>query len=505
VQAVINQVASSNGGVVYFPRGNYVVTGLKVPANVILMGAGAGATFLSVVGAVGSIGIEFTYRATSYNLGGLSSLTVYNTGALGASGVLTPANTDAFTKSQRWVFTDFAIRGVSGWAANLTIGDSASSAIQRFFIQGFYVAQNADAGQAAEVGILLKGARGVVNPDISAFKMRGVRTALQVSDFAEGFSLHDGEVVGSWEGVVCDSNPSKPGGYVHNVHFNVNRICIRLLRRRYITIGDNQYYRDGSFNEHGLGWSGVDATSCEGVKIGTVQTRIGVATPVFTSVHTGITVTDSPDVNIQGVSDGELAQLDKGIKITASATGLAGGVSLERLHGETLTNWIEFVGPVNDFSLGNVTERGAASLIPIVVTGTGLDKSSIKLPMTSTAILEVFKTPNRNAAVSKDVRARAHAPKIFESLVAGSGAYAVNYYFDTVSAVMGDTFLFKLVQIGGSNSTLNLYSGLSTASPALMSGGSLAAAGAGTNQYRLFTIVFTGTAWEIMAPVVTSA
>jgi len=497
VQAAVNAVSSSNGGFVYFPRGNYIITGLKVPGNVILIGSGAGATFLSYAGEPGAIGIEFTYRATSYNLGGFAMLTAYNIGSFGAAGVMTPANTDAFTRTQRWSFTDFASRGISGNAAHMLIGDAGSGMIQRFFIQGPYVAQNADAGQPVDEGILMKGARGVVNMDISAYKIRGVRTGIRASDFAEGFSIHDGEIVGSWEGIVCDSNPSKPGGFIDNNHLNCSYRGIRLERRRHITIGTNQYYRDASFFAHGLGWKAIQATSCASIVSGVVQTRPGVG---FTDGNVGVSLTDTPDVQIEAISGGEAGTLNTAIQVAATAAGLAGGVTLKGISGETVTTWAEFTGAVNDFKLSdNVNERGTASATPITFIGTGAEKASIKLPRGSTALPEYQIFPNRNAALSKDIKARAHAPEFKESLVAGASAYAVNYYLDTVSAVTGDTFVLRLTQIGGSNSTLNIYSGASTGAPALLLG--LAAAAAGTNQLRVFTIKFNGTAWEIVGNV----
>ena len=493
VQALVNEISNTGGGVVYFPRGNFVVTGLKVPGNVFLLGAGASATFLSYAGESGAIGIEFTYKGTSYNFGGFAQLTPYNTGSFNGTGVLTPANADAFTKSQRWSFTDFAMRGVAGNANNLIIGDSASSAIQRCFIQGPYVAQNADGGQQQDTAILLRGLRGVVNVDISAYKIRGVRTGVRVSDFAEGFSLYSGEIVGSWEGAVADATPSKPGGLIFGNHFNCAYRAVRLERRRYATVSDNQYYRDVSFAEHGQGWAGVEAINCEGLKIGTVQTRIGLG---FTSENIGIILKDSPDVNIQGVSDGEFSQLDKGLKVIATAPGLASGVSIERLHGETLTNWVHFDGPVNDFSLGAVTERGGLSAVPILITGTGLDKSSIKLPKTSTATPEYAQFANRNAAFTRELAMRVSSPTSKESLVAGSAAYVGAYYLSTVGAMLGDSLTIILRQIGGSNSTFNLYNGASTSSPTLMK--SLAAGAAGANNFRVFRCYFNGVAWELI-------
>lgn len=494
VQSLVNTVASSGGGCVYFPRGNFVVTGLTVPANVFLCGAGVSATFLSYAGTTGVVGIDFTYRATSYNVGGIQGLTVYNTGSTASAAIRTAAIEDAFTKSQRWSFTDFAIRGVSGNLNNIIIGDSATSAIQRFFIQGPYVAQNTDTGQPQDVGILLKGVRGVVNTDISSYKMRGVRTAVQVSDYAEGFSLHDGEIVGSWDGVVVDSNPSKPGGFIYNNHTNCVHRGIKMDRRRHITIGDNQFYRDASFFPSGLGYRAIEATTCGGLKIGTVQTRIGVG---FSDEGVGVSLVDTTDVVIESITGGETATLTKGISVTASAAGLSGGVTLKGISADTLPVWAEFIGPVNDFKLSDdINERGTAATTPILFSGAAAEKASIKLPRTSTAIPEYQLFANRNAALSKDVKARAHAPEFKESLVAGAGAYAVNYYFDIVSAVTGDTFTMRLTQIGGSNSTLNLFSGASTGSPASLL--SLASAAAGTNQFRVFTLKFNGTAWELI-------
>lgn len=504
VQALINSVASTNGGAVFFPRGNYLITGLKVPCNVVLVGAGAGATFLSYAGESGLIGVEFTYRATSYNLAGAYGLTFYNTGSFGLAAVKTPVLTDVFTRTQRYAFSDFAVRGVSANASHMAIGDCGSGSAQRFFIQGPYIAQNTDTGQPTDVGILLKGERGVVNFEISAYKMRGVRTGLQVSDFAEGFSIHDGEMVGSWDGITLDSNPSKPGGFIYANHLNCNHRGISATRRRDITIGDNQYYRDGSYFEHGLGWVGCEGLSSGKMNIGLVQVRVGVATPPFTSEHIGVSLVDTPNTSIKGVLSSETGTLQKGVKLSASVANLCGGVSVDKIQGDALTNWVHLDGPVNDFKLAdNVTEVGAASAIPILVTGTGLDKASIKLPKTSTAVPEYLPLANRTAAFSRDVRCRAVPPLIKESLVAGTGAYAVNYYFSTTDAMHGDRFEFKLVQIGGSNSTLNLYSGASSGSPALLT--TLAAAAAGTNQYRLYTLIFNGTAWEILAPLVTTA
>lgn len=492
VQALINSVSSTGGGAVYFPRGNYLITGLTVPGNVFLVGAGASATFLSYQGEAGLVGIDYTYKSTSYNVGGYSGLTPYNIGSVAAAAVRTPASTDAFSKSQRYSFTDFAIRGVSGNNVGIILGDSATAAIQRFFIQGPYVAQNADSGQLQDTGIQMKGVRGIVNADISSYKIRGVRTAFQASDFTEGFSVYSGEVVGSWDGFIADSTPSKPGGFIYNNHFNCVHRGIKLDRRRHITIGTNQYYRDASFYPSGVGYRAIEINNSGNITIGTVQTRIGVG---FTDEGVGVSITDSPDVVIENITGGETGTLTKAISVTATTTGSCPGVTLKGISADALPVWAELIGPVSRFKLSdNINERGSASTTPIIMTG-AVDKASIKLPKASTAIAEYQLFPNRSAALSKDIKFRAHPADFKESLVAGSGSYAVNYYFDTASAVNGDTFTMRLTQIGGSNSTLNLYSGASTSSPALLL--TLAAAAAGVNQFRVFTIKFNGTAWEI--------
>lgn len=493
VQEVIDYVSSSGGGVVYFPRGNFLVTGLKAPGNVYLLGAGASATFLSYAGEPGAIGIEFTYRATSYNLGGFGHLTPYNIGSFGGTGVLTPANTEAFTRSQRWLFTDFAIRGISGCATNLIIGDSASSSIQRFFLQGPYIPQNADAGQAQDTGILLKGVRGVVNADISGYKIRGIRTGVRASDFAEGFHLCRGEIVGSWEGLVCDSTPSKPGGFIDNNHINCVYRGIRMERRRHITFGSNQFYRDASFSAHGLGFKAIEASNCAGLTFGAVQTRIGTG---FADEGVGVSLTDTTDTVIAEITGGETATLTKALQVTATAAGSAGGVTLKGISGDTIATWVEFTGPVSDFRLmDNVSERGAVSASPIVFNGSGAERSSIKLPAASTAVPEFSIVANRNANFTRNVKTRVDAPVIKESLVAGSGAYTGSIYLDTSAAVLGDKFTIILRQIGGSNSTFNLYSGASGSSPALIK--TLASGAAGVNNYRVFVCYFIGSAWEI--------
>lgn len=493
VQDIINSVSSSGGGVVYFPRGNFLVTGLKVPGNVCLVGAGASATFLSYAGGPGSIGIEFIYRATSYNLGGFSHLTPYNIGSFGGVGVLTPANTDAFTRSQRWLFTDFAIRGISGCETNLIIGDSASSSVQRFFIQGPYIPQNTDEGQPQDTGILLKGVRGVVNADISGYKIRGIRTGVRASDFAEGFHVCRGEIVGSWEGIVCDSKPSKPGGFIDNNHLNCVYRGIRMERRRHITLGINQFYRDSSFSAHGLGFKAIEATNCAGLTLGAVQTRIGTG---FADEGVGVSLTDTKDTVISEITGGESATLTKALQINASATEAAGGITLKGISGETISTWVEFTGPVSDFRLAdNVNERGIPSASPIVFNGGSAERSSIKLPAASTAIPEFSIVANRNSNFSRNVKARVDSPVIKESLVAGSGPYVGSIYLDTSSAVLGDKFTIILRQIGGSNSTFNLYSGASGVSPTLIK--SLASGAAGVNNFRVFVCYFIGSAWEI--------
>lgn len=492
LQALIDDWSASGGGIVQFGRGGFNITGLKPSANIILEGAGASATFLNYAGEPGLTGIEFIYRATSYNLGGVRNLTPYNTGSFGAAAVSTPKNTEAFTRTQRWVFNDIAVRGVSSNENGIIVGDSASTSIQRAWFQGGYVAQNPDAGQNSDTAILLSGVRGVVEVDISAYKIRGMRQGVRVSDFAEGFSLHAGEVVGSWEGVILDSTPSKPGGFIYDNHFNCSHKCIRGARRRHITIGTNQYYRDSTYSAHGLGWTGADMSESSGVTIGGIQTRV---IPGFADECLGLSLSDCPDAVVGVISSGEAGSLTKGAKISASTLGACAGVSIGGLAADSLPVWLEFSGAVNDFTLmDNVVERGTASASPILITGTGLEKASIRLPSASTATPKYQLFPNRNANLSKDIKPRAHAPKFKESLVAGSGAYSVNYYLDTASAVTGDQFNIRLTQIGGSNSTFNIFTGASTGTPTSLV--SLVAAAAGTTQRRAYDLVFNGTAWE---------
>jgi hypothetical protein len=493
LQPLIDEVSNTGGGLIYFPRGNFNITGSKFPGNVFPVGAGESATLLSYAGEPGATGIEFTYKATSYNLGGAAHLTLYNTGSFAASAIKTAANIEAFNKSQRWAFQNIAVRGAAGCADNIVIGDCASANIATLFIQGFYVAQNADAGQVQDNGILLKGLRGVVNVNVEAYKMRGLRSGLRVSDYAEGFSIHDGEIVGSWEGIICDSNPSKPGGFIYGNHLNCAYRGIRMERRRHISIGTNQFYRDSSFAAHGLGYGAIEASSCAGLTIGQVQTRIGTG---FTDAGVGVILLDTPDVVIEEISGGEIGTLTKALQVSASAAGLAAGVTLKGISGDTVGTWVEFVGPVSRFKLAdNVNERGTPSINPIVFTGSGAEKSSIKLPATSTAVPEFSVVANRNAAFTRNIKPRVDAPIIKESLVAGAGAYVGAHYLDTVSAVLGDKCTIILRQIGGSNSTFNIYSGASTGSPTQIK--TLPAGAAGANNFRVFHCYFNGTAWEI--------
>lgn len=494
LQELTNEISSTGGGVILFGRGGFNITGYKPPTNVIPCGAGRGATLLNYAGEPGLAGIEFIHRATSYNFAGLRDLTLYNTGSFGLAAVKTPVITDAFTRTLRLGFSDLDIRGVSANSIHMSIGDCSTGFAQKIWIQGPYVAQNPDAGQPDDLGIQCKGERGVVNFDISAYKMRGVRRALNVSDFGEGFSIHDGEIVGSYDGIVCDSNPSKPGGFIHDNHMNCSHRCVILNRRRHITMHGNQYYRDASFiPNHTLGWKAVEILNSGGIKTGSVQTRPGVG---FTDGNVGVSVTDSPDVQIAEVSCGEIGTMATALQVTASAIDLCKGVSLGGITADTLPTWVEINGAVNDFKLAdNVNERGTASTSPIVFNGTGAEKSSIKLPKTSTAVPEYIPY-NVTAAGNLAVKARVHPPTFDISCTAGSGAYIRNVYVDRAGAVDGDSFVAALTIIGGSQATVNFYDGALGATPAPTLRKQFVALAAGTNLLREIEMKFNGTGWR---------
>src|SRR5216684_5908169 len=130
-QLAINAVAAASGGVVLIPAGTFAVSGLTLPGNVILRGAGKFATTLQ------SWYVDANVLTISGNAGGVEHLTIFgkgvnnDTGALGAaSNALVVGGVENVIRSIRVWGGNYAIyvTGTDNSFYDLNTGESYSNA-----------------------------------------------------------------------------------------------------------------------------------------------------------------------------------------------------------------------------------------------------------------------------------------------------------------------------------------------------------------------------------------
>lgn len=479
VNAATAFCSANGGGTVLFPTGicRIGTGGIKVKSNVLLKGCGADNTYIQVAGSPTTTCIEFSLHPADFNYGGVENLTIRNSG-LCLAGITTPSDEAGFVRAQRWYFDRLHFRG-SDMLTFLEVGDCVQGTITNTQIRAGYKATIADAGQNQTTGVKLNGVRGNVGCRVDGLMIVGTRVGFQATGSAEGYFFQNTEVVGSWIGALVDSDPSKPGGFIDNIHFNCSYRCVDLKRRRAANIGDIQCYREFTYFKHGLGWSGVSILDSSQITIDSLMVRVGPSFPDLADIAALRCVTSSK------ISVGQILSTEPGTMGLALKATDSSGIRIGSITGEGIPGWAEILGTSSNIAIGEVIDVGAQSTRPLVF-GASTSRQNVKPPRTSGVreYVEVTYT----AATEVNMSPRVDSPSRRLNVNRGSGAYVVNVNLQSTYAVNGDEFKFKVNVAANANATLNFIDAANSVTRK-----SIVATTAA--QIRILKFLFNGAGW----------
>ena len=479
VNSALAFCSANGGGTVLVPTGICIIGigGIKIKSNVLLKGCGSDNTILQVTGSPTTVCVEFSLFPADFNYGGVENITIRNSG-LCLAGITTPTDEIAFNRAQRWYFDRLHFRG-SDILSFLEVGDCVQGTVTNTQIRASYKATLVDSGQNQTVGIRLTGARGNVGCRLDGNMIVGVRTGVHVTGSAEGYFFQNSEVVGSWVGLLIDSNPSKPGGYVDNIHFNCSYRCIDMIRRRAANVGTVQFYREITYYQHGLGWSGISIDNSAQITIDSIIVRIGAGFTDLADI-VAVRVVSSSKISVGRILSTDANGVGLALRCTDSTTIYIGSVI-----GETLPGWAEILGTSNYISICDVQDSGTQSIKPIVFGGS-TSRQNIKAPRTTGVrdYTEVAYTAAANVSLSPRVDSQTR--RLTTNV--GAGAYIVDINLQSTYAVNGDVFNFKVNVTANSSSTLNFIDAAnSTNRKSIVS--------TTTGQIRILKFIFNGAGW----------
>lgn len=457
----------------------------SVPKSIAIRGVLQESTVLGFSPGVGVDAITFTEDGNTSTKGGLSRMTIVNlTSNLAGMAVSTALDGNSFARDTDFIFEQLQFRG-GPWTKYLRVGDCNQGTIRALEIRAGYNPAITDVGQNACIGIELAAATGNIGVTMDNIMLVGVRQGVHIGNQAEGFHLVNSEIVASYIGVLLDSNPSKPGGFIDNVHMNCNYRCIDGLRRRGMNIGSVQLYRsDGWFN-HGNGWWGVRLDTSSNCTIGEVLLRVG---PGYTDTSYGVDVQSCSNTSITTLIEWEAGNIDVILNVVNSPT---------TIHGKTIANgspvWVSISGTSGNSSFGEHVNGGAVpSTTPFVVSlGTPTLKTSVKFNRSSCGFAKYTDHGSYSVAGTEVLYPGFSGECHKYSLIVGAGTYTRNIDLDTVSAVTGDVFELKFTFLNTTNPTVVIRQGAGGSTLVSLNNGT------GANWFPKLRFVFNGTGWVL--------
>lgn len=408
-----------------------------IPANISIRGNHPNAVAFSFNESAGVDGFTFVAPASgTYLWSGLKGCSILNAGAnkMGKA-VSTPDSTPLFAAATHWEFERIQFRG-GNWAEYMSLGDANQGSVRYIEWRGTYDARSNDSGQVDCIGIDVSAATGSIGWEFTGLMCVSVRRPMHFGDNTEGFALTNSEFVNCWIGLDRDPNPSKPGGFVDNVHINANYRAIRLARTRDFMVGKVLLYRDGSYYDHTGDWKAIEIDGSGGVAIARAIVRVPSGFVNDTGM-TAIDIDSTSQVDIGEIIVREAGGLDTVLKLVNTDTIKVGGLVVNEVPV-----WADIDTLSQNINIGPVVAYGAkpATSPWVIAAGmTGAKKRTIKINR-----LSAFQNYNDRGAIS--AAATAILRPGFDAMAnrwqmsAGGGAYTYNIDLDIDSAVDGDRF-----------------------------------------------------------------
>lgn len=379
--------------------------------------------------------------------------------SVGRYGVLTPKNTDLFTRKRpKYQFRSYIhFCGATddrtvlripdeGWDVGFLLGDCFRYDAT-IIAHGTFNPSISPSGQHQMTGFKCSSARGAVN---ICLKMWGsaMFKGIELAEGVEGFSITDSEIAGVYYGIIAKSSDTDPGGFIDCVHVNAVKECYRFEQRSLIHLGSVEAYRaDGFYTDGATPWFGIRVMDSSELNIDYLTVACGdtfAGETLCAGVHSDVTSTFT-------VGGWRARSVYKMFAIDGSPDCKFGDGSVNQVN-----RIVALSNGASDISGGEIRVRFSAPEFYFTTDGT-IDKGRLSFPQKSLISSEARKEITVSAAGSITVRPRLTPSKYEISLAAGT--YAYNIILDHGTAIDGDTVDIKLVTVSNVNAVLNIYTG----------------------------------------------
>jgi hypothetical protein len=458
-------------------------------ATVLVDGNGKKSTTLDIAPGTANVAIDILAGSGSYNEGGVTNLTLYQSGlsgSIGLAGIRTPEGDNGFLSAQKYNFDGLGFQGQS-WSKYIALGDCSQASMRWMEMRGAYQPGATDTGQLDCVGIALNGTRGVVRVDMTGTAIIGVRRGVTIGDFVEGVWTDKMEITNCWSGITSVGN-SKPGGFIDNLHVSANKECFNLPGRRDMQLGKIQCYRSTGMFAHGTGWKGLTLNGSSRIQADSVELR---NTVVDAGEQIGVQLMGCDKVNITKMMFGESGAITHAVDVQDCTR-----VYVDSIIGDGIPTWVRYTGTsaalFNNVIVDKIiTDSASVGAAPFVLNGT-FDKATVKLPRFS-CINDYTESPNYAAATTVTFVPRLSSPA---QKISVTGTVTVTVNLNHLLALKGDTFDVR-VTIAGVAGIVNFVSLQNNATIATVMGV------AGTNTLRNLRFRHNGAGWVVDSIVTT--
>lgn len=374
----------------------------------------------------------------------------------GAYGVVTPSYPLLFSYKRPQYFLDVNFTNAANnqytlavsWRVGMLIGDVVGGSY-RVTGLGSYDATISDVGQKDCISFKAKSFNAYqlnILIDVSHW-----RTCVEISNGVEGFSL-TGECFACWYGVnfTSTSPSSLPGGYIDNFHTNANYRGLNIVNRQYLSIGNLEVYRSGTYFNHGSLWAAIEIGTNSQAMISNL-TIIG--SPTFSNC---IGIYGTSNTSCYSVSQWDANSINTMCKLVGTTDAYLG---FGRVFSKI--NYIfDLESSANDIFAAGLTFRTAQVPDNYFIADGTINKDRLYFPAVTSIPGQQVSVLSATAAGSYTVRPRLTPNVLQVNLGPGSGgAFDYNIFLNVDDSVGGDKVSIKFIMSTSSNPTVSVYSG----------------------------------------------
>lgn len=295
--------AASTGRKIYIPSGTFLVDGLILPVGTILAGDNRET---STIIAQGNPAITFTGDTTHMH-SGLRDLTIKRRGTTGTCVWFDLEFNASFIEHSSEVSNcNFypETQGTDEATKWLYISETRSSVVTNCYFDGSFDHTSDPSGQTQSVGIYVDGVGyGIF---ISDCEFRNLYTNVTFGEDTEGFYISSCEMVGAYDGIVCNNVDVTVGGWIDSVHINAIHRGIKWNKRNDVRITNTSIFSASSIFFDPSDFAAIELTDCFGVNIANCECVFGESTVAYDV--TGIKASGCDYINVSNMFMHEFGQ-----------------------------------------------------------------------------------------------------------------------------------------------------------------------------------------------------